>query len=331
MFAALARSTWPLMPGWWRARFSAWIERRLLAVPQLRLSHREIFIFPSRGGWLFIVVGLLILVGASNYQNNLGLVLAFWLCSLGVLAKFLSFRNLLGIQVRAGDPPPAFVGESIAFPIWLEDPDGRAHAAVSVSMDGNSEEAHDVPSQSAVCAELQVPAVRRGWQTMPRFCLQSLAPFGWLRVWSWPKLTARALVYPMPIEPPWPLQPQGEGDGKHAKPISGSEDFAGHRLWRQGDSLRQVDWKAYARERGLHLRQFIAPSGDEWWFRLRDLPAADRETQLSWLCFLLLEAEHKGQRYGLELSVDKFAPDQGDVHLHRCLKALALYGHGTTA
>lgn len=327
MLGFLQRSSLPLLPRWWRARFAAWIERRLLPVPSLRLSHREIFIFPSRGGWLFIVVGLLILIGASNYQNNLGLLLAFWLMALGLLAKFLSFRNLLGIQVRAGDPPPAFVGEAVPFPIWLNDPEGRAHAAISVSLDASHDDAYDVPNQTAVCAELPVPALRRGWLEMPRFCLQSMAPFGWLRVWSWPKLQARALVYPAPIAPPWPLQPQGDGDGKHAKPISGSEDFAGHRLWRQGDSLRQVDWKAFARERGLHLRQFVAPSGDEWWFRLQDLPAADRETQLSWLCFLLLEAEHKGQRYGLELGAERFAPDQGDVHLHRCLKALALYGH----
>ena len=161
MFAFIARSNWPLFPRWWRARFLAWIERRLLAVPALRLSHRAIFIFPSRGGWLFIVIGLLILVGASNYQNNLGLVLAFWLGSLGLLAKFLSFRNLLGIHLRAGDPTPVFVGESVRFPVWLEDPDGRAHAAVSVSVDGNSDEAYDVPNQAAVCAELPVPATER--------------------------------------------------------------------------------------------------------------------------------------------------------------------------
>lgn len=330
MFAAIARSQLPLFPRWWRGRFAAWIERRLLATPVLRLSHREIFIFPSRGGWLFICVGFLILVGASNYQNNLGLVLAFWLGSLGVLAKFMSFRNVLGVRLRAGDPSPTFVGETLRFPIWLDDPDGRAHSAISVGLTSASDEAWDVPPQGAVCAELLVPAQQRGWQDMPRFCLQSLAPFGWLRVWSWPKLSARALVYPAPLAPPWPLQPQGEGDGKHAQPVSGSEDFAGHRGWRQGDSLRQVDWKAYARERGLHLRLFVAPSGDEWWFRLRDLPAADRETQLSWLCFLLLEAERKGQRYGLELGAgtagaEKFSPDQGDMHLHRCLKALALY------
>lgn len=326
MIATLMRSTWPLLPGWWRLRFAAWIERRILPVPALRLSHREIFIFPSRGGWLFILVGMLILVGASNYQNNLGLVLAFWLGSLGMLAMFLSFRNVLGVRLRAGDPTPTFAGQPIRFPVWLDDPDGRAHSAISISLQTTGDEAYDVPHQSAVCAELLVQASRRGWQSMPRFCLQSVAPFGWLRVWSWPQLTAQALIYPAPIAPPWPPQPQGEGDGKHAKPAAGSEDFAGHRLWRQGDSLRQVDWKAFARERGLHLREFVAPSGDEWWFRLQDLPSGDRELQLSWLCFLLLEAEHKGQRYGLELGREKFAPDQGDIHLHRCLKALALHG-----
>lgn len=329
MLSLLRRADVPLLPRWWQARFARWIERRLQPVPQLRLSHREIFIFPSRGGWLFIVVGLLILVGASNYQNNLGLVLAFWLGSLGVLAKFLSFRNLLGLQLRAGDPVPVFAGEIARFPVWLTDPDGRTHNAISVSLTATSEEAYDVPSQGAVCAELQVPAVQRGWLPMPRFCLQTLAPFGWLRVWSWPQLQARALVYPAPMAPPWPLTPHGDGDGDKAQPAAGSEDFAGHRRWRQGDPLRQVDWKAYARERGLHVRQFVAPSGDEWWFRLRDLPAADRESQLGWLCFLLLEAERKGQRYGLELGSTVFAPDQGDVHLHRCLKALALYGSET--
>ncbi len=325
MSASLEPLSFPLAPRWWRQRFAAWVNRRLTAVAQLQLSHREIFIFPSGAGWLFIGVGLLILVGASNYQNNLGLVLAFWLGSLGLLAKFLSFRNLLGLRLRAADPTPVFAGETLRFPIWLDDPSGRPHSAIVLGLTGAAVTVHDIPSQTAVCAELAVPALQRGWQHVPRFCVQTFAPFGWLRVWSWPQLQARGLVYPAPIQPPWPLPPQGEGDGQRGQPISGSEDFAGHRLWRQGDSLRQVDWKAFARERGLHLRQFVAPSGDEWWFRLADLPPADRETQLGWLCYQLLEAERKGQRYGLQIGADTFRPDQGDVHLHRCLKTLALY------
>ena len=307
-------------------RFARWLDRRMPAVDAVVLDHKNIFIFPSKAGWFFFVIGLLILVGAANYQNNLGLALAFWLGSLALVGLFLSFRNVLGVRLRAGTPTPVFVGELLSFPVWLDDAQGRAHQTLCLGTSVADLKAFDVPSQSTVLQAVVTEATQRGWQNMPRFLLQSNAPFGWMRVWSWPKLYERGLVYPSPLKPPDLHLFQGSTDGKSKRHIEGVEDFSGHRRWRTGDSLRQVDWKVYAKERGLMLREFSTPASDEWWFRLSDLPKASLETQLSWLTYLVLESERQGQRYGLDTGIDKYAPAQGDLHLHRCLKSLALFG-----
>ena len=306
-------------------KMQGWLAKRMPAVPELQLNHKNIFIFPSGAGWLFLLIGGLILIGGANYQNNVALALAFWLGSLAMVGVFISFRNVMGLRLRAKDAMPVFVGEPARFPVWLDDPDGRAHQLLAIGLSRADLREFDLDAQAQTMQELSVETERRGLMTMPRFLLQSVAPFGWMRVWTWPFLAAQCVVYPAPIKPPFAFEQLGGSDGKKVFQQEGADDFFGHRRWRSGDPLRQVDWKIYAKERGLMVREFATPATDEWWFRLQDLPAAGLDIQLGWLSHMLLSAEHQGQRYGLDLGSEKFAPNQGDLHLHRCLKALALF------
>jgi uncharacterized protein (DUF58 family) len=41
----------------------------------------------------------------------------------------------------------------------------------------------------------------------------------------------------------------------------------------------------------------------------------------------VVDAEAHGERYGLTLPGAQIAPDRGPEHRHRCLAALALFGH----
>jgi uncharacterized protein (DUF58 family) len=45
--------------------------------------------------------------------------------------------------------------------------------------------------------------------------------------------------------------------GIHRSPLRGAgEDFAKHRDYQQGDDVRYIDWKLYARTDRLHVREF---------------------------------------------------------------------------
>jgi uncharacterized protein (DUF58 family) len=51
----------------------------------------------------------------------------------------------------------------------------------------------------------------------------------------------------------------------------------------------------------------------------------DPETRLRLLCRYVLLAAQRGENYGLRLPGIELEPGLGDLHMHRCLAALARY------
>ena len=98
------------------------------------------------------------------------------------------------------------------------------------------------------------------------------------------------------------------------------------RPFRDGDSPRQVAWKAYAREAPLLVKEYSSAGSP---LRLLSLDAArqpDIESRLAQLARWIVDAEAAGDLYGLELPGELIPAHRGPDHRHRCLLALALYG-----
>lgn len=310
-----------------RARFEAWLARRLPVTSAITLSHRSLFIFPSREGWGFALVLGLTFIGAVNYQNSLGHVLAFLLLALGHLSIHHTFRNLSGLRLRLGHCPPVFAGEPASFPVLLESASGRAYPALELGFTEPPCVFIDVAPGALAVARLQAPTERRGWLTPSRVYVATHYPLGIMRCWSWLAFEGRCLVYPKPLAPP-ELPGAGLGDEAQSgrRESAGSEDYAGLRRYHAGDSLRQIDWKALARERGLFSKQFVESTGGLARLDYEAFAGVAEELRLSYLCFLVLRAEQEGTRYALYLPGESIAADLGAAHQERCLTALALFG-----
>ena len=113
---------------------------------------------------------------------------------------------------------------------------------------------------------------------------------------------------------------EGESDG------SGTEDFAGLRRYVAGDQPSRIDWKSYARDRGLNTRLFSGQALAPLWLEWDQAPGNDTEEKLSSLCRAVIDAEAGGREYGLRTPQGKVEPGSGPSHRHRCLRLLALYG-----
>src|SRR5574343_1575638 len=86
----------------------------------LRLGQRRVFIVPSRGGLLFALALVVMLVGAINYNLALGHALVFLLAGLGIVGMIHTFRTLYGLVVTPGRCEPVFAGQTALFAITLE-------------------------------------------------------------------------------------------------------------------------------------------------------------------------------------------------------------------
>ena len=60
------------------------------------LSQHNIYILPTKGGWVFGLTLLVMLVSAINYQLNLGYVLTFLLAGSGIVSMHVTHSTLRG-------------------------------------------------------------------------------------------------------------------------------------------------------------------------------------------------------------------------------------------
>jgi uncharacterized protein (DUF58 family) len=285
---------------------------------------RRIYILPTRYGMIFATLLFLMLIGAVNYGNNPAHLLTFLLAGLGSNAIYLTWRNLRGLTVRCDGAAPVFAGRPAVFRLRLEAGE-RERPAIQLGFDGQDCTVLDVGAQTSPGVELTVSGLPRGLHAPGRLTVSTPYPLGLFRAWCYIDIEQPVLIYPQPGESWLPAGHGGERlDGGHAG--SGNDDFAGLRDYQAGDPPSQIDWKSYARARGLNTRLFSGQASAPLWLDWRDAPGADDEARLSALTRAVLDAEGAGRRFGLRTPAGVIAPDLGETHRHRCLRHLALYG-----
>ncbi|WP_245912659.1 DUF58 domain-containing protein [Marinobacterium halophilum] len=311
-----------------RARMRRWVLSRQRPARSHRLTQNRIFILPTRAGSAFLLVLLLMLVMAINYENNLIYALTFLLLGIFMVAIFHTYSNLAGIEVRVLDAAPCFATESAGFELELCRHSTRRFEQLTFTLERQGEPCVVDLLQPRQALRLYCPAPRRGWLNPGGVKVETTYPLGLFRAWAWLNLDMKTLVYPLPLEAPLPasLQPAA-GHGRDAiTQRNGDDDFAGLERFQPGMSPRQVDWKSYARGRGLHAKHFAGHQDPDLWLDLDALGSEALEKRLSRLTAWVLELSARDVRFGLRLGQFVLTPARGEGHRVRALSALALYG-----
>jgi uncharacterized protein (DUF58 family) len=307
-----------------------WQQHRAPRNRRVILTQRNTYIFPTRYGFLLLLIVLLMGIGATNYQNNLIFIATFTVIALGLLSILLTYANLVGLRLTAHCPDSVFAGQMARFPISITSE--KNHYAVSLQLESGGLHTIDVIAGAEHRVELSQECPTRGIYPLGRVRCQTLYPLGFLQAWSWVFLDAECIVYPRPIEPDARFT---VGKSSRDEPSSsyqtGTEEFYGLRSYQKGDLLSRIHWKSFAREKGLQTKQFVDYLHDPEAFNYDDFPGVDKETRLSYLSHLLVQAEQEGKRFGLILPGVSVAIGTGEEHLHRCLTQLATYDLGLEA
>ncbi len=306
-------------------RFYRWVEARLPAAPEIQLKQKNIYILPTRYGWLMLLIIVLILIAATNYQNNMGYMAGFVLLSIGSLSTFYTYRNLRQLKIKMIKPKAVYAGESATLEIEVINQTQQYRASVGIGETKVKMSLLDVPQQSSSQFTKTFLVTKRGWFEVPRMVISSVFPFGIFQVWSWFKTPYQILVYPKPIPAPINLSDSNHGNEEGSNSVKGSEDFYSVKEYQPGDPLKQVMWKAYARGRGMLSKEFEDKVGQQKIFSWQSVAHYEKELALSYLCHELIEANKKGIDFGLEMPDQKFDLANGDKHLYDCLTALAIF------
>ncbi|HTU64781.1 MAG TPA: DUF58 domain-containing protein [Steroidobacteraceae bacterium] len=290
------------------------------------MSSRRVYILPTRAGFAFAALIVVMLLAGLNYSNSVALMLTFVLAGFGLIAMHLCHRNLVGLGIRDLATRDAFAGEHGQLRLTLTNSADTPRIGIESATDATERVTLDVTAGGSARADLALPLERRGRVRVDRIKLSTAFPFGLFRAWTYVHVTADVLAWPVPRgrrEPPAEAATGGDAPSVHR---AGDEEWAGLREFRSGDSPRQVAWGAYARGRGLLVKTYQSPAAHHRTFDLAHVPGADLEARLEQLSAWIVAAQARGERYGLVLSRQQIPPDSGAKHRELCLRELALYG-----
>jgi len=285
--------------------------------------HRgRVYIVPTRFGFFFGALLLVMLLGSLNYQNNLALLLCFLLAALILMAPIYTVRNLVDLTISRIEAPPVYAGEKASFHLTLVNPSANMRPVVWAALDGEPESS-DVPGQGRTEISVSCATQERGWLAMQRTRLFTHYPFGLCYAWVWLVPNVRCLIYPRP-ETDGPDLPRGSKDGTGQPEQSGDEEWAGLRDYQAGDPARSIAWKVAARSDQLVTKTFTAHQSQEIDLDYDQLIGLDKEQRIARLTHWVLEADQQGLHFALSLPNQSVGPAHGPAHRHNCLTALAL-------
>ena len=315
-----------------RARARHWLESREPRTDTLLLTQRNVYILPTRAGWMFGLTLIVLLLASINYQLNLGYVLTFLLAGSGVVSLHLTHATLRGLTLHLKPVTPIFAGEPAVLDLVLTSP-GAARFGIGLKVAGAPDATLtwiNVPALGQAHAQVSFVPAARGRHDAPTLGAETRFPLGLFRTWTVWRPAAQWLVYPRPELPAAALPAaRAVPGGPSRSRVNDGGEVEGVRAYRRGDPLKLIAWKkaAKALDTGGDLvsRDTSASAHQELWLDWQACGTLAPEERLSRLTAWTLAAHRAGADYGLRLPGVVIAPADGDAQRRQCLEALALW------
>ena len=305
--------------------FFHWISKRIPAGPSVTLNHRNVFIFPSKSGFVFLLISVLVWLLGTNYQSNLALLCAYFMFATFVVGLHHTFSNLSGLTVTGLSAQAVFAGDDCGIDIQLQRAGNSSYESIILQWPEGRAQLINLLKDSKLQTRVFCKTTHRGYYCPGRLLVESYYPLGLFRCWTHLDLKVKALVYPAPINAgPLPKDALSAREGE-AVTTDGGEDFIGLKNYQHGHSLKHIAWKQYARGQNLLLKEYYDYRSHQLWLEWESLPGLAREARLSRLCAWLLQVSKTDEYYGLRLPNIEIQPDSNLQHKLKVLQALALF------
>lgn len=306
---------------------------------KLLKSHNKIFIIPTRYGFYFISIVFVLFLISLSYGHSLAYTTTFIFVSLVMTSAHFTNFNMAGIEVLALHiPDEIHAGESFDCRVTLRNTSRKTRFDIEVSLGEVGESsAISIESGGTKSVTLKVSPLHRGQVSIKRLRLATTFPFGLFYAWKfwlikkdfivYPALAKESLNLPMPDS-------SGRNKGRMAqKKDLGADEFLGHQTFEDGMPFKGIDWKAYARGKGLLFKTFVEEAEAQYILRasksLDEFNSGDEslENELTKLSSLVDQASAHGVTYALALegNLKNSGFGRGRDFKRDCLRKLALF------
>ncbi|WP_372768440.1 DUF58 domain-containing protein [Pseudoalteromonas sp.] len=306
--------------------FNAWfnglLKKRKHSAKTITLSHKNIYILPSKFGLAYLFVNLLVYVLGINYQNNLVIMFSYLMLSFLLVNFIVAFINLYNLNITLSHTSAGYQNTGYHAQFHLNNRDGTT----SLEIEGENIQSKfiDAIDNQLFKLNIQINVSKRGVHILPRIKLLSRYPFGLVTTWSYFVSEVQTYIYPTPlsysIHQVTKAELEFENDSR--KTTAASENYQGVRPYIEGDKVNRISWKHYAKHQVLATKDFSAGSSNEYEFNLNTVPG-NLEQKLQHLSYLITHAEQESLRYSLVLPNSKVDLNSGKNHMTECLERLS--------
>jgi len=324
-----------------RSRFEHWLKRRVPSSFQHKLSSRNIFIFPTRFGFVYLISDVLLFLLGTNYQNNIILLLSYLLASLFVTVMMHSFYNFSQLTFSSKARQTCFAKQVINFPISITG--NKEHFDINIQFAKPEYFVKEVQLSQvdSNTREVLLPwhAKKRGVYELGRVKVFSEYSLGLFKTWSVLDFSHQVVVFPQPKRLADNQQfsvvnkVNSEENDIYVQAEVEGDDYSELKDYVLGESQSRVAWKQLARGQGKLSKHYQSQQeqGSLLWLRYSQMPSIDQEEKLEFLCFLILEYTKNKQEFGLIIDLPtssnseetKIEQNSGVQHQENCLIALA--------
>lgn len=321
-----------------------WLKKRIPAAAEFRFHHKNIFIFPSKFGGVFLFLCTLLFLLGTNYQNNLMLLLCYFLVAIFTVTLLTSYINFARLHIQQGRAPQVFVGDNLHFPLWINAnkqhklvTNGHLFFSFKTPRTKNKQDINTVTkidiNHFNNPVSINYKCQTRGLLQLPRVTMASYYPLGLFKCWTHLAFNGEMIVYPRPLPCAIELAPKALNTNKNQQEVlsqqAGHDEFSHLKAYQAGEPLHHVAWKQVAKGRGMVSKHFATNEQKVGWLSLPQVSSLEEiENEISKLTFQVIELAKTQQTFGLDLGNIQLAPGQGNAHSEACLKALALYTYG---
>lgn len=307
-------------------QMNSWINRRLPASSDVTLNQSRIMIFPSRQGMMLLLVSLLILLLAINFESSLNFALGFWLVAMLWAAVQLTYRNLSGLRLRAEQASLVKAGDMADYQLVVGKDEDRFRGPIELIHEDWGL-VTPLLEGGEKTVTLSRPTQERGRQPLPRFRLESRYPFGLIVARSYVMVDLSAWAYPIPLAHA-PSRgkggDEGESDDDHFIQ-SGTEDFQTLREYEPGDAMHRIHWPSFAKDE-IVVKSFVDYQASDQWLDWESYPGLGGEQRLAALSYQIDQCLDVNRPFGLRLPGTEIPPGKGLSQAENCRRALAEFG-----
>jgi len=283
----------------------------------------------KKAGWFYILICILLGVGAINTGNNLVYMIVSLLLGFMGVSGFYGARNLKNIQLNMYSPDEVYANRQTA--VRVEVKNKRTYLPgflLKVSIGDEHSLLPFVPCGKSLICNISMKFTERGKPVIGDVYISSVFPFNFFTRYRYMDVSPQIIVYP---EPKYCELYTNEGDGKKkgdsfADIVGYEDDLISIRDYAEGDPLKYIHWKASAKTGELKVKELSQSVEPPVIVDLNRMRGDDIEQKLSCATFVITGMHSRGIAVGLRYEGIEHTPAHSSAHKRKLLKELALYG-----